>query len=111
MILSCKTVHSKYKTDLEDAVSSSTNDGKSLKRETIHDEIEGFKRRQVEIKACVEPLTKDASTYYDRAENESDMYLLIKANAIRKSISSKQELIKNLDLATKKLDEEKKTLK
>ena len=31
------------------------------------------------------------------------MSLLIKANAIRKSISSKQELIKNLDLAIKKL--------
>ena len=33
LILSCKTVHNKYKADLEDAVSSSTNDGKSLKRE------------------------------------------------------------------------------
>ena len=31
-------------------------------------------------------------------------------NAIRKSISSKQELIKNLDLAIKKLEEKKKTL-
>ena len=55
--------------------------------------------------------TKDGNTYYDSAENESDMSLLIKANAIRKSISSKQELIKNLDLAIKKLDEKKKTLK
>ena len=68
----------------------------------IHDEIEGFKRRQVETKACVESLIKDANTYYHRAENESDMYL---------SISSKQELIKNLDLAIKKLEEETKTLK
>ena len=55
--------------------------------------------------------TKDGNTYYDSAKNESDMSLLIKANAIRKSISSKQELIKNLDLAIKKLDEKKKTLK
>ena len=55
--------------------------------------------------------TKDGNTYYDSAENESDMSLLIKANAIRKSISSKQELIKNLDLAIKKLDEKKKTSK
>ena len=55
--------------------------------------------------------TKDGNTYYDSAGNESDMSLLIKANAIRKSISSKQELIKNLDLAIKKLDEKKKTLK
>ena len=55
--------------------------------------------------------TKDGNTYYDSAENESDMSLLIKANAIRKSISSKQELIKNLDLAIKKLDEKKRTLK
>ena len=55
--------------------------------------------------------TKDGNTYYDSVENESDMSLLIKANAIRKSISSKQELIKNLDLAIKKLDEKKKTLK
>ena len=44
-------------------------------------------------------------------ENESVMFLLIKASAIRKSICSKQELIKNLDLAIKKLEEEKKTLK
>ena len=55
--------------------------------------------------------TKDGNTYYDSAENESDMSLLIKANAIRKSISSKQELIKSLDLAIKKLDEKKRTLK
>ena len=58
-----------------------------------------------------ESLTKDVNTYYDRGENENDMSLLIKAIAIRKSISSKQELIKNLDLAIRKLEEEKKTLK
>ena len=57
----------------------------------------------MEIEACVESLTKILNTYSDRAENESDMSLLIKANAIRKLISSKQELIKNLDLAIKKL--------
>ena len=64
----------------------------------------------MEIEACVESLTKILNTYSDRAENESDMSLLIKANAIRKLISSKQELIKNLDLAIKKLEQEKKTL-
>ena len=64
----------------------------------------------MEIEACVESLTKILTTYSDRAENESDMSLLIKANAIRKLISSKQELIKNLDLAIKKLEQEKKTL-
>ena len=58
-----------------------------------------------------EPLTKDVNTYYDRGEDENDMSLLIKSSAIRKSISSKQELIKNLDLAIRKLEEEKKTLK
>ena len=63
----------------------------------------------MEIEACVDSLSKDVNTYYDRAQNESDMSLLIKTNFIKKSISSKQELIKNLDLAIKKLDKEKKT--
>ena len=58
-----------------------------------------------------ESLTKDVNTYQDRGENENDMSLLIKGSAIRKSISLKQELIKNLDLAIRKLEEEKKTLK
>ena len=108
LILSCKAAHSKYRIDLEDAASSSTNDEKSRKREMIHD----FNpRRKVEIEACVESLTKDVNNYYERTETESDMSLLIKANAIRESISSKQELVKNLDLAIKKLEEEKKTLK
>ena len=111
LILSCKAAHSKYKIDLEDAVSSSTNDEKCHKREIIHDEIEGVKRRKMEVEACVESLTKDLNTYYDRAEDESDMSLLIKANVIRKSINSKQELIKNLDLAIKNSEKEKKTLK
>ena len=111
LILSCKAAHSKYKIDLEDAVSSSTNDEKCHKREIIHDEIEGVKHRKVEVEACVESLTKDLNTYYDRAEDESDMSLLIKANVIRKSINSKQELIKNLDLAIKNSEKEKKTLK
>ena len=65
----------------------------------------------MEVEACVESLTKDLNTYYDRAEDESDMSLLIKANVIRKSINSKQELIKNLDLAIKNSEKEKKTLK
>ena len=111
LILSCKAAYSKYKIDLGDTASSSKNDEKSCKGEMVHDEIEGVKHQKVEIEACVESLTKDVNTYYDRAENESDLYLLIKANAIRKSISSKQELIKNLDLAIKKLEEEKKILK
>ena len=111
LVLSCKAAQCKYKIDLENTASSSTNDEKSRKREMVDDEIEGVKRRKVEIEAYVESLTNDVNTYYDRAENESDMSLLIKANAIRKSISSKQELIKNLDLAIKKLEEEKKTLK
>ena len=67
LILSCKAARSKYKIDVEDAASSSTNDEKSHKREMIHDEIEGVKRRKVEIEACVESLTKDVNTYYDRA--------------------------------------------
>ena len=87
-----------------------TNDEKSCKKELIHDETEGVKHWKVEIEACVESLTKILTTYSDRAENESDMSLLIKANAIWKLISSKQELIKNLDLAIKKLEQEKKTL-
>ena len=43
LILSCKTAHRKYKIDLEDAASSSTNDEKSRKREMILDETEGVK--------------------------------------------------------------------
>ena len=105
MVLSCKAAHSNYKIDLEDAASSSTNDKKSRKREMIHDEIVGVKRRNVEIEACVELLTKDVNPYNDWAENESDMSFLIKASAIRNSITSKQEQIKNLDLAIKKLEE------
>ena len=70
-ILSCKAAHSKYKIDLEDATSSSTNDEESCKRGMIHDEIEGVTRRKVEIEACVESLTKDVN----RAENESDMLI------------------------------------
>ena len=65
----------------------------------------------MEIEACVESLAKNINTYYDSTENGSDMSLLMKANAIRKSISSKQELIKILDLASKNLEEEKKALK
>ena len=59
----------------------------------------------MEIEACVKSLTEDVNTY-DRVENESIMSLLIKTNAIRKSIS-KQELIKNLDLTIKMLEKEK----
>ena len=81
-------LHSKYKIDVEDAASSSTNDRKSHKKEMIHDEIGGVKHWTVGTEACVESLTRDINTYYDRVENESDMSFLIKANAIRKSIIS-----------------------
>ena len=65
----------------------------------------------MEIGACVESLTKYVNAYCYRAENESDKPLLIKANDIRESISSKQELMKKLDLTMKKLEEEKKKSK
>ena len=71
---------------------------------------EGLSIEQWELNH-VESLTRDINTYYDRVENESDMSFLIKANAIRKSIISQPELIKNLDLATKTLEKEKEALK
>ena len=60
LVLSCKAAQCKYKIDLENAASSSTNDGK---REMVDDEIEGVKRGKVEIEAYVESLTKDVNTY------------------------------------------------
>ena len=106
LILSCKVAHSKYKIDLEDAASSSTNDEKSSKREMIQDEIEGVNRGKVEIEACVESLTKDVTL--TMIEWRIKVTLLIKANVIRKSISSKQELIKNLDFVIKTLEEKRR---
>ena len=65
----------------------------------------------MEIGASVEPLTKYVNAYCYRAENESDKSLFTKANDIRESISSKEELMKKVDLTMKKLEEEKKMSK
>ena len=55
LILSCKASHSKYNVDLEDAVSSSTNDEKSRKREMIHDKIEGLSVEKWKLKHVSSP--------------------------------------------------------
>ena len=39
----------------------------------IHDEIGGIKNQKVEIEACVESLTRNINTFYDRTENEIDI--------------------------------------
>ena len=57
---------------------------------------------------CAQQLVSD---FVNSLNKEWKWHVFGKAKAIRKSISSKQELIKKLDLAIKELEEEKKTLK
>ena len=108
MLLSCKSAYSKYKVDLEEKALTSKKDEKSRKREMIIDQ--NVKRKKLEIESCIESLTKDVDKYYDDAERENNMTLLVKANAIRKSITEKKELVNSLDAAIEKLNKDKSLL-
>ena len=58
----------------------------------LTDELADVKRRRNSIVSCIKVLNIDVEKYSFEAEEKQDTTLLSKGNALRKSISEKQEL-------------------
>ena len=54
------------------------------------DEIVEVKKKRDSIALCIETLDKDIAQYYFEAERKSDMNILIKENALRKTGNEKK---------------------
>ena len=70
------------------------------------DELADVKRRRGSTVSCIKVLNIDVEKYSFEAEEKQDMTLLSKGNALRKSITEKQELVKTLHDAIVNLENE-----
>ena len=101
---------SRYKTTLESKRNLSTNVEKDRRRKLKMDELADVKRRRDSIVSCIKVLNIYVEKYSFEPEEKQDMTFLSKGNALRKSISEKQELVKTLQDAIVNLENECKSI-
>ena len=58
--------------------------------------------------SCITSLEQDVEKYCDEAEENHDMYLFLKSNAVRKTIKDKNQMARDLNFSISKLEEETK---
>ena len=110
MLISCKSAHSKYKFALEKNQKAKNDTEKERKRKMISDEIASVKKRRIEIQSCIALLNEDAESCCKEGEAKHDISFFLKANALKKTIKEKEELVQSLDDAIVKLEKDKKKL-
>ena len=60
--------------------------------------------------SCITSLEQDDAKYCDEAEEKHDMSLILKSNALKKTIKDKKQVVKDLDFPISKLEKEAKSV-
>ena len=100
----------RYENHLREESNKKEESQKSKKRKALNDEIVTAKKPRQDLIDCIASLEADITKYSIEAEKLRDFTLLTKANSFRKTITKKEESIKAIDIALKKLDQELKAL-
>ena len=106
LFLSCKSARMRYENHLRKESDKKEETQKSKKRKALNDEIVTAKKVRQDLIDCIASLEADITKYSIEAEKLRDFTLLTKANSLRKTITKKEESIKAIDIALKKLDQE-----
>ena len=110
LLLRCKHAHSRYREAHAKLKSDDLKGEKENKRTHLEDEIADVKRQKQSIDRTINSLKVDVDNFLTIAEEKNDMSYLVKANAFRKSVKEKNELLKDPQKAEEKLEDEKKKL-
>lgn len=103
---SCKLANSRYKSALAEKKKTKEGNENDRKRKLMMDELADVKRHRDSTVSCIEVLNKDIEKYSFEAEEKRDMDILSKANALRKAVTEKRELVKTLGNAVENLEKE-----
>ena len=87
LINSCKEAHQRYTIALEGNKLSVIENEKKVKRKVIDDEINGAKKRTLDLETYVETLKKDSDKLSYEAEWKNDLTLLIKSKLLLEDCS------------------------
>ena len=109
LLKSCKLAHSRYTAALQANKNALVSEEKNLKRKLKMEEIANVKEKKKVVESCIETLQIDIEKYSIAAEEKGDLSLLTKANSFRATVKEKKELILNLDMALKNLEEKCKS--
>ena len=108
LFLSCKSARIRYENHLHEERDKKEESQKSKKRKALNDEIVTAKKARKGLIDCIASLEADITKYSIKAEKLRNFTLLTKANSFRKTITEKEESIKAIDIALKKLGQELK---
>ena len=111
---SVRVARVKYESYLEDQRKQKVDTEKSLKRKSIQEQIDVVRAKKSLLERTILGLSKDANKYASDAENESTMenmkVVLSKSNSFRKTVSEKEEEMKECTKVLKELNERKENL-
>ena len=96
----CYYLVNRYKLALEENRKGSDTSEKGRKRQLISEEVYNVKRGCMEMQSCITMLNKDIEG--KEGEGKHDIYFL-KANALRKTIKEKEDLVRSLDNSIMKI--------
>ena len=109
MLPSCKS--SRYKLALLENRKAKNDSENDRKRQMITEEVENVKTRRMEDQSCIAVLSKDIDACCQEGEEKHEISCFLKANALRKTIQEKEDILKTLDDAISNLEKEKKEFK
>ena len=111
ILLSCKSASSRYKLALEENRKTKNDPENDGKRQMITEEVENDKRRRMEVQSYIGMLNKDIDPCCQEGEEKHEISYFLKANALRKTIQDKEDIVKILDDAFSNLQKEEKEFK
>ena len=106
---SCKLAYQKKRLDDQKKKEARVESEKDLKRKHMTDEIENVKRQKMALEKGVETLRKNLVSETIASDGNQDH--AVKAASFGKTLAKKESMLKDLNLALEKLEENFKLLK
>ena len=97
LILSCNTAHMRYRESKEEKAKANKNQKINEEKRSLNEELNSFQRRRDALKKTCETLDAEFVAAVKKAEEKSDINIIVKANAIKRRCEEKQADILNLE--------------
>ena len=105
----CKLAYQKKRLDDQKKREARVESEKDLKRKHMKDEIENVKRQKMAVEKSVETLPKNLVSEATASDGNQDH--AVKAASFAKTLGEKESILKDLNMALEKLEEDFKLLK
>ena len=111
MIISVKSAHQRYRSQLRSITETKKNEENQLAKKVVSIEIKDVETRQDQLKKTSEMLQGYFVKFVKEAKEKQDLALFSKAIAMKQKVDEKNEEIKNLEQVLGILEQKRKSLK